>query len=233
MAVYLYRLGRFCFRNRWAVLGVWVLLLALAGTAAATLSGPTSESFSIPGVPSLEALELQQQRFAPPGVTPTGELSIPANAQIVFAAPEGQTLNEPAYQAAIQQLLAALQGGELVGNIVPPIPGQTIAPDATVGYAVVQYTAEAIAITDGARETLLNAVEAARASGLQVEVGGDVLQTIPEAAATEALGILVAALVLVITLGSLIAAGLPLLTGMIGVALGVSLVTAASGFIEL
>lgn len=232
MAVYLYRLGRFCFRHRWPVLGVWILILALAGTAAATLSGPTSESFSIPGVPSLEALELQQERFAPPG-TELGELAIPATAQLVFAAPDGQTLNDPAFQAAIQQLLGALQGGDQVANVIPPVPGQTIAPDGTVGFATVQYTEDAINITETTRDTLRTAVDVARATGLQVEVGGDILQPIPEPAGTEALGIVVAAFVLVITLGSLIAAGLPLITGIIGVALGVSLVTAASGFIEM
>ena len=232
MAVYLYRLGRYCFRNRWAVLGAWVLVLLLAGAGAATLSGPTSESFSIPGVPSLEALELQQERFAPPG-TEMGEIAIPAYAQLVFAAPEGRTLDEPAFQAAIQQLLGALEGGEQVANVIPPIPGQTIAPDATVGFANVQYTEDAIAITDATRDTLRAAIDVARATGLQVEVGGDILQPIPEPAGTELIGILVSALGLVITLGSLVAAGLPLITGIIGVVLGVSLVTAASGFITL
>ncbi|MCW5715714.1 MAG: MMPL family transporter [Bauldia sp.] len=233
MAVYLYRLGRFSFRNRWAVLGVWVLILIGAGTAASTLSGPTSESFSIPGVPAIQAFELQAERFSPPGTEVDTAAGFPATAQIVFAAPDGETLQTPERQAAIAGLLAALEGGEQIAGIVPPIPGQTVSADGRVAFARVQYAAPSVALTDGARETLQTAVDTARATGLQVEIGGDVLQEVPEAAATEAIGIVVAAVVLFITLGSLIAAGLPLLTGLIGVGIGISAITAATGFIEL
>lgn len=233
MAHLLYRLGRFSFRNRWAVLGVWIFILAAAGTAAATLSGPTQESFSIPGVPAIEALELQAERFSPPGVEAPDLQGLPASAQIVFAAPEGETLETPERQAAIQALLATLEGGEQIAAIVPVIPGQTMSPDGQVAFARVQYTVPAIALLDESRETLQAAVDAARETGLQVEIGGDVLQAVPEAAATEGIGVLVAAFVLVITLGSLIAAGLPLITGIIGVGIGISAITAATGFIEL
>ena len=90
MANLLYRLGRFSFRHRWAVLGVWIVILLGAGTAASTLSGPTSESFSIPGVPALQAFELQQERFAPPGEEPAGLAEgFPAAAQLVFAGKGG------------------------------------------------------------------------------------------------------------------------------------------------
>jgi hypothetical protein len=131
------------------------------------------------------------------------------------------------------RLPSAIQGGAQVAGIIPPIPGQTISLDGRVAFAQVQYTVSAIAIVDETRQGLQAAVDAARATGLQVEVGGDVLRAIPEAAATEAIGVAVAAVVLVVTLGSLVAAGLPFVTGLIGVGIGISVITAATGFIEL
>ncbi|MGV8841113.1 MAG: MMPL family transporter [Bauldia sp.] len=252
MAVYLYRLGRFAFRNRWAVLGVWVLVLIGAGTAAATLSGPTSESFTIPGVPSIEAYELQAERFTPPGEEPADlAAGFPAAAQIVFAAPEGETLRTPERLAAIAALLDTVAAGPEVTAVQPDaqgmqailsgaaaaagmaVPDGIVTDDGRIAVARAVYAVPSIALTEEARTTLQEAVDAARATGLQVEIGGDVLQAIPEAAATEAIGILVAAVVLFITLGSLVAAGLPLLTGLLGVGIGISVITAATGFIEL
>lgn len=233
MAILLYRLGRFAFRNRWPVLCVWVLLLIGAGAAASALRGPTQESFSIPGIPAIEAYELQIERFSPPGAAADIAEGIPAMAQLVFAAPEGEVLATPERQDAIDALLAAFQGGDQVAAVIPPIPGQTISPDGRIAFARVQYDAPAIALEDATRGQLTTAVEAARETGLKVEVGGDVLQEIPEPAATEALGILVAAVVLVVTLGSLVAAGLPLITGLIGIGIGIAMITAATGVIEL
>lgn len=232
MANYLYRLGRFSFRWRGTVLGVWLLALVVTGVAAVTLSGPTKESFSIPGLPAIEALELQAERFSPSG---RGEraIDLPASAQIVFAAPEDETLDTPERQAAIQTLLATIQRGEQVAVVVPPIPGGSISVDGRYAFAQVQYTVSAFALEDETRETLLAAIAEARGSGLQVEVAGDVLQSIPETGIGEVIGVVVAALVLTVTLGSLIAAGLPLLTGLLGVAIGIGVITAVSGFVEL
>ncbi len=66
-----------------------------------------------------------------------------------------------------------------------------------------------------------------------MEVGGDALQAVPHTGATEIIGIAVAAVVLVITFGSLVAAGLPLLTALIGVGIGVSSITALASALEL
>lgn len=68
---------------------------------------------------------------------------------------------------------------------------------------------------------------------MTVEIGGDALQVMPETGATEVIGIALAAVVLVITFGSLIAAGLPLLTALIGVGIGVSTITALANVLDL
>ena len=73
----------------------------------------------------------------------------------------------------------------------------------------------------------------ARDAGLTVEIGGDALQAVPETGAGEIVGVVIAAVVLVITFGSLVAAGLPLLTAIIGVGIGISTITALANVLDL
>ena len=105
----------------------------------------------------------------------------------------------------------------------------SVSPDGGTAFSRVTYLESSIDLTEGDREGLLAAVAAGRASGLTVEVGGPALQAIPEQAASEAIGIAIAAVVLLITFGSFIAAGLPLLTALTGIGTGVGLITAARG----
>ncbi len=88
-------------------------------------------------------------------------------------------------------------------------------------------------LTPEARDALAAAAEPARDAGLAVEMGGDAVMEQIEQGGTEILGVAVAAVVLVITFGSLLAAGLPLLTAIVGIVISVSAITAASGFVEL
>lgn len=88
-------------------------------------------------------------------------------------------------------------------------------------------------LTDATREALKESGKDAQAAGLTVEIGGDALMTAPETGSGEVIGILIAAVVLVITFGSLIAAGLPLLTALIGVGIGVSSITALANVLDL
>ena len=87
-------------------------------------------------------------------------------------------------------------------------------------------------VSDAARDELEHSAEPATAAGLEVEFGGG-LVTDESEAGSESAGIMIGFLVLAITLGSLVAAGLPLLTALIGVAISVGAVTALTGTMEL
>ncbi|MGU3436402.1 MMPL family transporter [Actinomycetes bacterium M1A6_2h] len=105
MATYLYRIGRFAYRRKAVVLVVWLALLVLAGVGAATLSGPTSTAFSIPGTPAQQALDLQKEKFGDSGDDPLTA----ASAQYVFQAPAGTTLDSPENTAAIDRVIADIR----------------------------------------------------------------------------------------------------------------------------
>jgi len=226
MASFLYRLGRFAFRRRWLVAGMWVAVLMAALAGAATLSGPTSDAFRIPGTPSQQAIDLLQERF--PQASADG-----ATARVVFAAPDGQQLTTADNRAAIDAAVAELKQAPQVASVTDPFATGAVSQDGTVGFAQATYQVQSAELSDQARDALAGVVDQARAQGLTVEVGGDVLQIQPEQGATEVIGVVVAALVLVITFGSLVAAGLPLLTALLGIGISVAAITAASGFVGL
>ncbi|MFJ6012769.1 MMPL family transporter [Streptomyces sp. NPDC092952] len=227
MATFLYRIGRFAFRRRWYVALSWVMLLALAGFGAATASTPTSSSFSIPGTEAQRAFDLLEQRF--PGASADG-----ATARVVFKAPEGEKMADPANKAAVNKTVAELKSGsDQVASVSDPYTANAVSKNGSTAYVSVSYKVNSMELTDATRDALEDAGHAAQKSGMTVEIGGDALQVMPETGATEIIGVAIAAVVLVITFGSLVAAGLPLLTALIGVGVGVSTITALANVLDL
>ncbi|MFJ9829299.1 MMPL family transporter [Streptomyces sp. NPDC101160] len=227
MATFLYKLGRSAFRRRRLVALIWVALLALAGVGAATASTATSSSFSIPGTEAQRAFDLLEQRF--PGSNANG-----ATARVVFQAPAGQTMKDPANKAKVEKTVAALKSGsDQIARVTDPYTAQAISRDGRVAYVSVAYKVNAMELTDATRDALKDTGAKAQGQGLTVEIGGDALQSIPETGAGEIVGVVIAGIVLVITFGSLVAAGLPLLTAIIGVGIGVSTITALANVLDL
>ncbi|WP_326620329.1 MMPL family transporter [Streptomyces decoyicus] len=227
MATFLYKLGRFAFRRRRFVALIWVALLAVAGVGAATAASPAADSFSIPGTEAQRAFDLLDQRF--PGTNADG-----ATARVVFRAPEGESMKDPANKAAVERTVHALQSGSSqVDRVADPYTAKALSKDGRTAYAQVSYKVTGFELSDASKDALEDAAEDGRDAGLKVETGGNALQAIPETGATEVIGIAISAVVLVITFGALIAAGLPLLTALIGVGIGVSTITALSSTLDL
>jgi putative drug exporter of the RND superfamily len=226
MATYLYHLGRFAFRRRKLVTGLWLALLALTLVGAAQLSGPTSSSFSIPGTEAQKGIDLIGERF--PGANAGG-----ATARVVFSAPEGEKLSAAANRATVSALVTTLKAVPEVTSVTDPFTAGGVNQQSTIGYTQVTFSVEAQELSDAARTALEAAPTAARAAGLSVAMGGDAVQATPEQGVGEVIGLVVAAVVLFITFGSIVAAGLPLLTAIAGIAIGIGTITAATGFIDL
>ncbi|BCY05429.1 MMPL family transporter [Actinoplanes sp. L3-i22] len=225
MATLLYRLGRLSYRRRRLTLAVWLVALALIGVGAATLSGPTTGAFSIPGTESQRAMEVLAAKF--------GDGSENATAKVVFTAPGGGTLTGATEKSAVEAAVAALAKVPQVAAVADPFTAKTISSDARTAYATVTYSVGVTEVTDAGRAALFAAGDTAESAGLGVEYSGESTQAADGGHSSEAIGIVIAALVLVITFGSLIAAGLPLLTAMIGVGLGMGGIQIATGFFDL
>ena len=122
MATLLYRLGKTAYR-RWPLfLAAWLVAMLAVGTVAATLSKPMTDAFSIPGIPSEKAADLQAELF--PGAVDAFDQ---ATVKVVVAAPEGHTLTEPTYSSAVDDLVADLRQ-------LPQMPAEpALANPATAG----------------------------------------------------------------------------------------------------
>ncbi|GAA0931730.1 MULTISPECIES: MMPL family transporter [Streptomyces violaceusniger group] len=220
MATFLYKLGRFAFRRRGFVALIWVALLAVAGVGAATASQPANDSFSIPGTEAQKAFDLLEQRF--PGGNADG-----ATARVVFRAPSGEKMTDPANKAVVTKTVAELKASSpQVASVADPYQAHAVSKDGTTAYILTSYKVNAMELEDPAKDGLKEVGDKAQKSGLTVQIGGDALQEMPETGSTEIIGIAISAVVLAITFGSLVAAGLPLLTALIGVGIGISSITA-------
>ena len=220
MATLLYRLGRVAFRWRWFVTLLWVAVLGAVGFAATKAPAAPDDGFTMPGIESQRAFDLLEQRF--PGTAADG-----ASARIVFVAPNGEKVTATEHRAAIEKLVTEAADGSQVASAVDPFAAKAVSKDASTAYSTVTFKVKADDLTGAAKTHLERAIDTARDAGLTVEVGGDALATQPAAGGSaEAIGIAIAAVVLLITFGSLAAAGLPLLTAILGVGISMSAVLA-------
>ncbi|MFJ7085397.1 MMPL family transporter [Streptomyces griseus] len=227
MATFLYKLGRLTFRRRGFVALIWVALLAVAGIGAATASTATSSSFSIPGTEAQRAFDLLEERN--PGGSADG-----ATARVVFQAPEGEKVTDAGNKREISGIVKELQSGsDQIAAVADPFQQQAVSQNGSTAYISVSYKVNSMELTDATRDALEDAGKEAQKSGMKVEIGGDALQVMPHTGTAEIIGVAIAAVVLVITFGSLIAAGLPLVTALVGVGIGVSTITALASVMDL
>ncbi|WFE52046.1 MMPL family transporter [Micromonospora sp. WMMD1155] len=224
MATLLYRLGRGALRRRRLVVALWLVVLVVAGLAAATLRGPTASNFTMPGTESQRALDLLAEQF-PAASGATGTITVKAPADGRLATPEGQTVVRELVQQA-----STLPG---VVGAVDPFQVGAVTPNGRYALVQVQFATGGDEVTDEQRTAYEQVGAAAKAQGWQVAPGGEVLGGEPEIGSTEALGVLVAAIVLIITFGSLVAAGMTMLNALIGVGVGMAGLFALSGAIQL
>ncbi|QNE76852.1 MMPL family transporter [Streptomyces finlayi] len=227
MATFLYKLGRLAFRRRRFVALIWVALLTIAGVGMATASTATSSSFSIPGTEAQRAFDLLEQRN--PGASAAG-----ATARVVFKAPEGEKVTDPANKREITGIVKELQSGsDQIVSVADPFQTKAVSRNGSTAYISVSYEVSSMELTKKTTSALKDAGKDAQDSGMTVEIGGDALQVMPHTGTAEVIGVAIAAVVLVITFGSMVAAGLSLLTAIVGVGIGVGSITALASVLDL
>ena len=225
MATILYRIGHFAYRRAWIVIGVWVALLAgILGTGLA-LGGQMQESFAIPGTESQQAIDKLDAVFPS---------AAGASAQVVVEAPAGHTVTEAKYEAAINRMATGIEHVSGVDSVLTPFSKyatNAVSDDGRMGITTVQFAHQSSEVTDATLASVTTTATDAKDAGLTVAFGGQVFQdTSFGVSITEVFGVVFAAVVLVITFGSLLAAGMPLLTALLGVGVTMGGVIAVSAF---
>ncbi|MBX3314713.1 MAG: MMPL family transporter [Actinobacteria bacterium] len=224
MSKYLYRLGHWCVRRRRSVLAAWVVVLIGVGVLAGTVGGALSDQFSIPGTESQRAMDLLEERFP----QATG-----SSARVVFAVEDGARLDDATARAGIEATLAELAEAPGVINVSDPFTTGAISPEGTIGFADVRYATSANEVTDAQLDALYEASAPAVEAGVQVEHGGEVQRQEVETHTSEMIGLGVAIVVLLFSFGSLVAMGIPIVTALIGVGIGLSGITVVAGLTDV
>jgi RND superfamily putative drug exporter len=209
------RLARWCVRHRRWVVVAWVVAVAGVLVLGRTAGGEYTNSFKLPDVESQRAFDLLNARFrARSGDT----------AQVVVSARSG--VRDPAVQARTEQLLARVAKLPDVSGVVSPYasPDRAISPDGRIAFATVQYDERARDVSTSGVDRLVADVHAASTPTVRYEAGGNVVAQVerPKLPASELFGLLAAVIILLLSFGSVIAMGLPIITALfaLGVGLG-------------
>jgi len=223
VATLLYRLGRFSFRRPWRVILVWLILIGGTLGAGIALGGETQESFEIPGTESQAALDRLEAVF--PSVAG-------ASATTVIVAEDGSRIESS--EAVIERVTSVISRIDGIDSAVSPFSeyaGKAISDDHSMAIIRVQFDGVATDVTESTLEQLVATADIGEDAGLRIEFGGQVFQDNSFGiTVTEVIGVAFAGLVLVITFGSLLAAGMPLLSALLGVGIVMGLITTLSAF---
>jgi len=227
MSNYLYRLARFAFRRRRMVLAVW-LAAAFAAIAIATISGgKTNDTFTIPGTEAQNAANIL-----------TAKLPAFSGGQstIVFAtAGTSAKVTDPADKAAIATAMAKLKSLPQVASATDPFQAKRVSGSGEVALGSVQWSVKATGVTTASLNAVTAAMKPVQAAGVQVDYSGSVYPGWNKAISElpELIGLLIAFGILMITFGAFAAAGMPILSAVIGVITTLMGITAVASVLTI
>ena len=222
MSQVLDRLGRFAARRPLVVIGAWLVVAVLVMASAASFGKHLEDPFEAPGLDSQRATELLSRAGA-------AEAGLTADV-VLSPASDAGTLSDAAAEADLRQVRTALED-------LPQVEGttQTVSPDGRVALVRVQYPVlEDLSAAD--LDRLKTAMDEARSStSLRVEGGGDLFFTFeePPAGLAEGLGLVAAMVILLVAFGSVVAMGLPIVTALLGLAVGVGSLTLVAYVVDV
>ena len=228
MAKWLYRIGEWTYLHKARTLIGGLLALLIAVAVGLGVGSSFGGDMSIPGTKSEQAMKVLNEEFPSTGPSDRGSV------QMVFKAPSGKTLESEDIRSAVENTLKSLQADSAVESITGPYDNYSLTADKTFGYATIAYKLHKENVTEDSLQKVEQAAEHARNSGLQAEYSGNIGSAVPEiGGASEVVGIVIAFLILAFTFGSFLAAGLPILTAVIGLGIGIMLVFIGSNFMNM
>jgi putative drug exporter of the RND superfamily len=221
------RLGRRAARHHWWFIGAWLVAAAVVIVLAVSLDGRTTDNFAIPGAQSQTALDLLEQRFP----SQAGD-----SATVVFASSAG--IDDPAVEPAIAASVAALEKIPGVSSVTDPYGplGRAItSKTGKIALVDVQYDTVAQNLPKNTFDVLQQATAPAVKAGVRLAYGGAVVDYAdrPPEGNAELVGLLAAVVILLFAFGSVVAMGLPILTALFGLGVGIALINIVAAVTEI
>jgi putative drug exporter of the RND superfamily len=209
------RLADYVYRRRGRVVLAWVATLAAVLIVVPRFAGDFGVEFGTPGSESKAASDLLEEHFP----QTSGE-----SVNVVWESPAGAREAQP----RIEALLAEAERLEGIAEPSPP----RYSRDGTIGLVQLELSDRAMDIDTATGTELIDLADEASGDGLQVEVGGFLIQNAQEGAAPEFVGLIAAAVVLLIAFGSVVAAGLPLLVAIFGLGISAALIGVVAAVVD-
>ena len=212
----LVRLADWCYRRRRLVLALWVVALVGSFALSAAFGGGFRQDYLQAGSDSEAASDTLDESFP----QRSGD-----TVQVVVHSDAGVTT--PAVRSRAEKIFADVAGSRHVVSVTSPFTaagaGQ-VSPDGRTAYAVVALDLKDNEFTVAQAKALVEPVLAAADDTVQVAVGGPVAKLSQAApVGSEVIGLLAAGLILLVTFGSAVAMGLPLLNALFGLGIAAGL----------
>ncbi|MHA7985209.1 MMPL family transporter [Rathayibacter sp. CAU 1779] len=222
MARWWQAVGAFSARRRWWVIAAWIVLLVTAVGSTMAFAKPLDSNITVRGLHSITTLHTVDRMFG------TGN----ASGQIVFASPKGQRLTaaDAASVGRLAKQLAAVPGVSSVADPFAAPRAGGLAADGRIGYITVQLDSPKLSSTTATG--ILAVVDRADSPRLELAATSGAVGA-PASSSSQLPGIIVAIIVLLITFGSIVAAGMPLVSALVGLGTGVTAIYAATSFVSL
>jgi len=221
------KLTRWTIAHRRIVVVSWIVLAIGVLAASQAVGKRNANNFSLPNTDSQRAIDLLQSRF-------------PAQAgdadQIVFRT-RTRKLTDASTRAVIAPALERIARLPHVAGVVSPYAAgaHAVSKAGTIGFATVEFDQRANELPKAAIDRVINTAEAVRSPTLQVELGGQAIKQAQQASLGFATGVGLAAAVVVLLLsfGSLLAMGLPIVTALFGLGAGLGVIGLGSHLVDM
>jgi RND superfamily putative drug exporter len=206
--------------HRKTVIFGWIAALIIIGFAAGSKGSDFSEEFKLPSSDSTEAYELLEDEFG-------GQSG--GTATIVFKAEEG--VKSPAVRKKMEGVFKSVEEKPHVTEVASPYGGgegaAAISDDGKIAYATIQYNVQGNKLDKDDTKAIIKTAQAAGGGGLDVQLGGQPIEEAKEESGDSsfAIGLLAAIIILLLAFGSVVAMGLPIITALLALGVGLSLVT--------
>ncbi|MGW6921193.1 MMPL family transporter [Streptomyces sp. NPDC054950] len=211
------RLGAWCARHFLIVIIAWLVAVVALQVVSRSVGGTYEDNFQLPGVQSTDGLDVLKEHDPQAGGY---------SSQIVLHDDQAVSTLSSQLSTAVGDLqklphvLTAVNPLSVTSSKVGPVSS-----DGKTAYVTVRFDVQPSTLGDDYLTGVDKAVQPLRAAGADVEYGGSLGELARPAAndrISELIGFAVAIVVLLVGFGSVIAAGLPLVTALISVVGGLA-----------
>jgi putative drug exporter of the RND superfamily len=219
MSRVLYAVGGFCVRRRYQVLVAWLAIVVGIVLISNAVGHETSNSLSLPGTGSTTAQNLLQDNL-PKEANGTNP--------VVMEPPSG-TLTSSANKKVVKATVSSLKRAPNVISVVSPLSSEgagALSKNKRIGYISVTLSVNSGDLTTDDANAVIDAEQPAVKAGFNVATGGYVGDQVSQPAVekSELVGLAAAVVILLFTFGTAVAMGLPILTSLLTLGVGLSLV---------